>query len=603
MTTDYNCANEQKSPTEIKPLLIRPRPMLNESWHGFLIRVADLNGLLNFRELVHSYDSLNYFKQAMKLTNHEVNLLKGPKPSKSNWGNSIGLYNQNITYLRWCPECIKHHPVHHHWWHITHYVVCLKHKIQLQDTCPTCHQRQKFERQRLFNCQFCGTDLSTAKQSAVDPLILSYQQELINAFEGKSHSTLFNMSYYELIKLTRYIGLFNELDMPTKPGKPHGTTEAGVAFRVVSGAASLLSQWPLLLYDLISKVQARSTVSLSIKHHFGTFYQVLYVNLNEPCYQFLRNAFEDYLFKYWPSLINKRNRGFKKVESSNHTRLTIKQMFLKTGAKPALIKLLTKTGQIELETVNLPSGKQVRLIHEKYTEQLAVLANQVISLKQLALRVGITESRIRLLKEKGLITPLASKYVVNSAQWYFEQSQVAKLSFNAVALHQGCIPIKQIFKSWRLSVTEFYAFINALSKEELIVYSDNSVVVMLGDVWLDSTHAHDWLTDYRISETGLMSVNQAAKALNIKQEVAYHLVKKNLLASKATKNKLVKVSMKALATFKELYISLNDLSILIGKSPANVLKHLHIQPVCGPTIDGCRQYFYLRDQVTLPKLN
>ncbi len=582
-------------------LLLRPRPTQHESWYGYLTRVSDQNGLTSFRELLKFFQSFEHFQRTLRLHDDEVDLLDGPMPSKLNTGKRGNLYNHNITFFRWCPECIKNHPIHQSRWQLTYYVVCLEHKIQLKDTCPNCDHRQHLERPQLWRCQFCGANLRSSSSKKVDPVVYDYQQELMKAFEGIKTTTLFNLTYCELIKLTRYIGQFNDQHMPVKPGKYYGTTEVNIAFSVLSVAAKLLNHWPTLLYELVSKVQAQSTVSLSIKHHFGTFYQVLYVNLKEDCYQFLRDAFEDYLFMYWPSLINKRNKGFKKGKTTTHSRLTIKQMAVKTGAKPALIKLLISTNQIKLEKVLLPSGRQVRLIHEKYIQELSILANEVLSLKQLALRVGVTESRIRQLIATEQIIPLASKFALNSAQWYFEQNQLANLSFNAIACEPHCIPITQILKSWRLSASEFNALVKALRKEELIIYSQDNLVVFLGDIWLDPIQTKKWLLSYREAITGLLSIDQVAKKLRIKQEVAYHLVRKGLIPHTITFDRVLKVQLGELEKFKQDYISLRDISKRLELAPQKALNSLRAVPVCGPSIDDCRQYFYRRLDIFLFK--
>ena len=62
-------------------------------------------------------------------------------------------------------------------------------------------------------------------------------------------------------------------------------------------------------------------------------------------------------------------------------------------------------------------------------------------------------------------------------------------------------------------------------------FSEQGGAVFLGDVWLDKKATKAWLISYRAATRNIVSVDEAAKRLGVKQQVAYHLVKASLLAS------------------------------------------------------------------------
>ena len=89
-------------------------------------------------------------------------------------------------------------------------------------------------------------------------------------------------------------------------------------------------------------------------------------------------------------------------------------------------------------------------------------------------------------------------------------------------------------------------------------------------------------------------MDEAAKRLGVKQQVAYHLVKARLLVSYKDSYGDTRVHTDAITAFENNYVSLLARAKEMGTSPKYAHKLIAEIPVCGPTIDGCRQYFYLK---------
>ena len=101
-------------------------------------------------------------------------------------------------------------------------------------------------------------------------------------------------------------------------------------------------------------------------------------------------------------------------------------------------------------------------------------------------------------------------------------------------------------------------------------------------------------------ESGVsLSVDEAAQWLGVKQQVAYDLVKQGLLAT--TKDELPgrRVPQASLEDFKATYISLAEYAGSLNRAPRWLLQTLSVRPVTGPTIDGSRQYFFRRSDLSL----
>jgi biotin operon repressor len=155
----------------------------------------------------------------------------------------------------------------------------------------------------------------------------------------------------------------------------------------------------------------------------------------------------------------------------------------------------------------------------------------------------------------------------------------------------------QVFKYWRLSDVEGVALVRALQNGTLKAVGSTTAKTPLGMVMLNRLAALDWLSQHRTSRVAYLSVPQAANALRLKQQVVYELVARKLLPTECGKHGERLVTMKALADFTSTYVSLGALSKRLDTSPRALLRKLAVLPVCGPTVDGVRQYFYRRQDV------
>ena len=583
-----------------KRLLLRPRPYCNESWYGYLVRVTDNNYLDSPKALYAIFKSREELQEGLLLSQKEINRLQGPIPEiyqefDTQVENSIYVFN--LTYLRWCPRCIETKNYHQVFWILKFGCVCIQHRLRLQEQCPECQEFQSLMRNQLFRCQHCGAALKQAKHIKVDDDTVNLQETIYNAYLGIPSESQFNLTCRELSKLVLYLGQFSSADTPSKPGKFVGIGKLIYTFPLLKTTASLLNHWPMLIQDLLRGIQAQSTVTLSIKTHFKSLYRVIYQQLKEQSYQFLRDAFEDYLLQHWPSLINQRNKAFSAVTKKAQTRFTFKQMAARTGVEPAVVHHLIATEKLNCETVHLSSGRKFRLVHIKNSKYLREIAQHAITLQTVATRLQISEDRVRELIEAEMLTLLVSRVKQQSSKWLIHDSSLEKFSFDTLKWNGESVSFKQILKNWKLNQDGFIALVKALCIYKMRTFSEQGGDVFLGNVWLDKVTTKAWLTSYRTATRNTVSVDEAAKRLGVKQQVAYHLVKARLLVSYKDSYGDTRVHTDAITTFENNYVSLLARAKEMGTSPKYAHKLIAEIPVCGPRIDGSRQYFYLREKL------
>jgi hypothetical protein len=159
------------------------------------------------------------------------------------------------------------------------------------------------------------------------------------------------------------------------------------------------------------------------------------------------------------------------------------------------------------------------------------------------------------------------------------------------------ITLANILKHWRLSDDEFIALVEAIDSQQIICYAALALATPVGKIGLNAQQFGEWLTGYRSGHSKAMTVDCAAKALGLKQQVAYQLVRNRLLQGDPIAGKGVRVSTDALEQFQATYVSLAEIARISGCSPRKLLQALPTKPVTGPTVDGNRQYFYRRSEV------
>lgn len=168
-----------------KKLLRRPRPYIDESLIGYIVRLADTNyypspnyilrisqlratGIYNnvFISQVDDFSLLSHITEveesilwtmAFSWRNSSSSTYAFTSLVKA-FGENISTALLNKTGGRFCPICWQHKAYYSKVCHLSRVTVCPFHKCFLIDTCSSCNNKIKFFRTSFFKCQ-CGFDL------------------------------------------------------------------------------------------------------------------------------------------------------------------------------------------------------------------------------------------------------------------------------------------------------------------------------------------------------------------------------------------------------------------------------------------------------------
>lgn len=589
---------------------VRPRPLPRESTLGYLQRVASANGLGSVGQLFASLRSrhqgaFDELCARLRLSDEERALLFGSLPAQWNHPDiPLGLEHAdfNSTHGRWCPLCLREGGVLPGQWTLKLVCSCPKHGTWLKESCSRCGANlgwsEVAQSEGQCPCGACLMDDDT-EEAGGDAQALTLL--LCGDSSGMGRlACLSGLSTPAIHRLVRYLGPFQATTRPPHPGQTLEVHRLDVARGLVTGAACLLANWPTNLHTRIDELRADAPESPSVRRTFDPLYRVLYDALQEAEFRFLRDAFEDYLHVHWWGLICKRNRRLRPETANGHPRLSLPQMAKAARVPPSVVRHMVQAELVPSNSAELRSGRRARSIHLSELQGIQSATDGARSLEETAQMLSLPRRRVRELIVGGLLTPLVSRQInKDAAAWLIPKKEIDRLHVQTIQAPDDSesIPARDILKYWRLEKHESVALIAALVDRRLPAQGDGQSKVPVGKALLCAVGAKEWLLRHRSHARKDFSVDTAAKELGIKQQVAYDLVRLGILHSTTVGVLGHRVSPDDVERFQATYVSLASLASQARRSPRALLAELSASPVCGPSIDGTRQYFYRRTEV------
>lgn len=576
------------------------------------MRVADANGFVSVRQLFsavqkHEQGAFEELCVDLRLNDSERARLFGVLPGRWGFGTTpLGLKvaDFNQACRRWCPLCLREViPLQGHWT-LKLACVCIRHEVWLHDVCPCCGALCRWTDVQQGRCR-CDERLENGNGEQASLSLLSMNRQLCGVSPIATDTNVWsNLDPAAAHRLVRYLGNFTASTRPAHPGQVAHLDRMPAALALVTGTVDLLQEWPLGLHKLMATLQASTPQSPSVRRTFAPLYRVLYNDLPDPCYQFLRDAFEQYLHQHWWGLVCRRNRRMKEATQAAHPRITVPQAARAANVSTAVVRHLVQASLLPDVSTPLPSGRQARTIHTKDLPALKDAAEGAVSLEKAARILALPRCRLRDLIAAEVLFPLISRQRNQAAAaWLISKKEIDRL--HVVPLNDDMtgdcqIHVRTVLKYWRLRGHEAVLLIQAVLDNELRTQAQGRACkpVPIGTASLVFTEAKRWLANHRRQTGEDVSVDQAAQALGIKQQVAYGLVRAGLLIVTSSGGALGRrISADGLNSFKATYVSLADLARDAHRSPRALLADISVTPVCGPSIDGCRQYFYRRTEL------
>jgi hypothetical protein len=588
-------------------LPVRPRPYVGEASAGYLGRVIFDNGHRNPQEVFSRFSSISgstehRIRWALKLPKHYLKCLTGPFPTYSDLVTKLpqGLLSSdfNHVHLRWCPACLEEAPYIRGAWMLKLSCVCSNHSLMLCDQCPACRTKQDIRR-ALTICQSCGFELSRSQSQSAAPAICSLQRRILDGME--------NVEATRTASAIRFVKVLAQLSLGLpmrRSGQIAGMHKLTQSLQLLTAAADLLSDWPSKFRSLLTTRYLSGPTSGSLSRTYGSLYRVIYADAADQHLQLLRDAFDEHVRETWTGQLCRRNKRLSAQTVQHHSQKSLREISWQTRSPKSKVKQLAQAGLIQASSFHHQTGRITWSLAREASTQVRAFAADSVSLKEAREILGLGKKRVRELIDDGVIRVWIRPDVFRASAWSISKADIHSLSSLSVAngfpgAHlvdkNDLVSLSEVFRTWRLRQGEFAAVVQAIQATTFECYVTPESVKGIRSWRLKRSNLQCWLQEFRRQTSEKLSIDAAAKELGVKQQVAYELVRKGWLACTASKDKAergVRVSREAMHAFQQEFVSLKELSRLRGIGVRKLLSILPSQPVCGPTVDGGRQYFY-----------
>lgn len=206
-----------------------------------------------------------------------------------------------------------------------------------------------------------------------------------------------------------------------------------------------------------------------------------------------------------------------------------------------------------------------------------------------------------MLMAHATVKPAVSRLLNRRASaWLIPKAEVQRLHVTPlVGDVRSCRTVRDTLKYGRLYDAEAVGLIRAVMNGELHVCGAIAGAVPIGLACLDCSELRAWLLATRRKLSPGSSVDETARALGLKQQVADELVRRGVLSSTHVAEHGRRVFDEAIQSFRETYVSLAEVARSRGRFPRALLHDIGATPVSGPSVDGTRQYFFRRNDLVM----
>lgn len=601
----------------MRALPLRPPPMPTEPLVDYLDRLGSANGYSG-RELWSILDSglLPHPKVLTEAINrHSLPNFSGPTETGIEIAVELyGLQSADFAHRRrkWCPYCIQEGAWFRPIWRLKVATVCTTHRVGLLQVCKNCNRDPEVESILRGTCS-CSARFGHATVPANQEEISigsALEKSLVQSATLDLGEAAIELTAAQLVRMICYIGQFIKGPDLSRPGKIRELEDLRVASDLVGGTASLLSDWPAAFWRCLDRFVRAAPEDASVRRVFGPLYHVIYQDLRDPAFQFLRDAFELFLLEHWRGELCGRHRLFNQERIKGHRHQGLTRVARGAGVSSTRLRRLVHQDRFPASQFNPTSKRQFVTIEKDAIERLIPNPDDYLDLRGVARLFGLKRTRLRQLVAHGIILADAKPDFGIGNRWHFRRSEIkaflAEFRQSAISDLPGdeVVTLAHVLQFWRLKATELGELMRALKCSEVKFSMPQKC--RLSDINFNEQELRAWLTRIRASTVAWVSVSKASEFLGLKEQVVYELVAKNLLVPDVVSTRgrvLRRISLPSLQRFQETFVSLAELAKIYQTSSSALLKRIDALPVTGPKIDGGRQYFYKRCDVPLSVLS
>jgi hypothetical protein len=161
-----------------------------------------------------------------------------------------------------------------------------------------------------------------------------------------------------------------------------------------------------------------------LMNRFGFFYQSLYNNFNGRQFEFLHDAFEEFLKAHWTGTFARRNRRLSGDLIRDHHMLPLPRVAAELRVSRKKIQQLIANGQLTASTRTTPSGRVFVSIERESLLELQAQKADWISFTEARAMLGLSKKGFRKLLDVGVLNAIAGPQIDGSPVWTFSKTLI-----------------------------------------------------------------------------------------------------------------------------------------------------------------------------------
>jgi hypothetical protein len=413
------------------------------------------------------------------------------------------------------------------------------------------------------------------------------------------------LSIAQCSRLVRVLGAYGSARHRRSPQKIVGADTLDVSWTISTVAGEIVNNWPSGFHAFLARQSgAHSTADGRMTGVFGGFYRALYKGLQDPEFDWVRRAFEDFIAENWTGAIGRRNRRMPDAVLGRLAWLPATEAASQLGVSSRRLEHLIQSGQVAASRRKSASGREFVMVRREDVQALSGDVASDLTLAQAASLLGI--KRQRLGRWLPSLCPAAIKLSLQGTPWVIPrdwlESWVGRVSAQPQVhvVPPGAVSLDSLLRYGPLDDQAMAELLNDIAADRIQLFGRLDRCRGIAGLLVDRQQVIN--ACHRSDHDGL-SVPLAAERLGVKQEVAYALIRAGLLVAEQRchgRRSAAAVSDASIDLFNATYVFATELARSLGRSPRAVVQALaedKVEPVAGPSLGNCRQVVYARSDV------
>lgn len=576
-------------------LLRTPKPFDLESMRGYLLRLAEENGLSSVAPILKlagiGEDKARYAEQPVEVlesvTGHPLKTLAhlpltNPLTNiQQVSGHPVSKGYSILSTPKICPCCIKEAGYTPAYWDLIAVQGCYKHQQSLVTECHQCHAKLTWKRPGLLTCK-CGADLSGAKGIPLALEELEFLRVIDAKFNGlvlEDSESLTGLPFKHLtqVSLSTILAIMHTMgSMHLFVDKQVVRAKACTHKDEVKYALEILKDWPNNFYKFLHRVgEEHGRESLGLDRQFSLFTQRFFKRgYPEQEIRFLKEAFITFGRTHWGKAFYYPRMQTKSSPASQSNFVGVQEFAEMVRHAPSAVRKMIADGRLVVKQLEGAKVGKVIIDLDKSNVKLPSAGNTV-GAREAAKFIGLPVSVITGLRKIGIYE--SAHLTLHKGS--FCKEDLLALKQRIIDCQQPKLPNDQLISITYVMRKSFRS--NTLKTSIIEKILDGSLECFgcakeLPDIRIKFTDLEALCGNVFSEERDWLSVKQTSSELHCDKGIVAVMLHEGLLEGEVDKG-VHQINRQSVLNFKQKYVTLQQLSFAfdLGVKSLNHLCQQH----------------------------